>query len=175
MLNICGEPESPKEKACLRYSIELANNIHIPFQSRTFKLSSSKLGGLSNFPSRRVSNLETFANFQSVELSQSRTFIPFKLSISEAFKPSNFKPFEVGNLRTFNLATPATSRRSNLKPTFQTPKFRTFRLSFELSKFRTFERSKLETVEPSKVQTFKVSNSQTSKTDRTRPRQKFEV
>ena len=110
MLKICGEPDSPKEKACLRHLIELANSIHIrdrmsgpsnseTCQSRTFKLSVSQTFELQT---RRTFELSSprfkpskFANFQSVELSTSRTFIHFKLLISETFKPSNLKPFEV--------------------------------------------------------------------------------
>ena len=54
------------------------------FQSLTFKLSnlklsSSKLGGLSNFQSRRVSNLQTLQTFN---LSNSQTF---RLSTSQTF------------------------------------------------------------------------------------------
>ena len=187
MLKICDEAESPKEKACLRYIIELVNNMHMhdrmsgpsnskTFQSRTFKFSNSQTFELET---RRTFELSistrvkpsNFANFKSVEISNSRTFIPFKLSISETFNPSNLKPFEVWSLRTLKLATSATSRRSNLKPTFQTPNLQTC----ELSNFQAFVLSKFETVEYLKVQTSKVSNSQTSKADRTRPRQKFEV
>ena len=111
MLKIYGEPESPKEKACFRYNIELANYIQTrdrmsgpsnseTFESRTFKLSNSQTVELET---RRTFELSistrfkpsNFANFQSFELTNSRTFIPFKLSISETFKPSNLKPFEV--------------------------------------------------------------------------------
>ena len=111
MLKIYGEPESPQEAACLRYKIELANNIHTrdrmsgpsnseTFESRTFKLSNSQTFEIET---RRTFELSistrfkpsNYANFQSFEFSNSRTFIPFKLSISESFKPSNLKPFEV--------------------------------------------------------------------------------
>ena len=108
MFKIYGEAESPKEKACLRYKIELANNIHTrdrmsgpsnseTFESRTFKLSKFRARNSADFE-RSIStrfNPSNFANFQSFELSNSRRFIPFKLSISEIFKPSNLKPFEV--------------------------------------------------------------------------------
>ena len=96
MFKIYGEPESPKEKACLRYKIELANNIHTrdrmsgPANSetlnlelsnfQTLKISSSKLSGLSNFPSRRVSNQT------------------FKLSIFQTLKLAKFHPFQTFDL-----------------------------------------------------------------------------
>ena len=110
MLKICGEPQSPTEKACLRYIMELANNIHIrdrisspssseTFQSRTFKLSKSQTFELETRRTFEFSistrfKLSTIADFESIELSNSRTFIPFKLWISETFNPSNLKPFE---------------------------------------------------------------------------------
>ena len=81
MLEIYGEPESSKEKACLRYKTEIANNIH----------TRDRMSG--------PSNSETFES-RTFKLSNSQTFVletrrPFKLSISETFKPSNLKPFEI--------------------------------------------------------------------------------
>ena len=143
-----------------------------PSNSETFESRTSKLSNFQTFEleTRRTFELSistrfkpsNFANFQSFELSNSRTFIPFKLSISETFKPSNLKPFEVWHLRGLKLATSATSRRSNLKPTFQTPNLQTCELSnlktFELSNFRTFEVWNRRIFESANFQSLKLSN-----------------
>ena len=107
MLKIYGEPESPKEKACLRHKLGLrTTSIHVTAcrALQTLKLLNLELSNSQTFEieTRRTFELSistrfkrsNFANFQSFELSNSRTFIPFKLSISETFKPSNLKPFE---------------------------------------------------------------------------------
>ena len=80
------------------FNLELSN-----FQ--TLKLSSSKLGGLSNFPSRRVSNLQTLQTFN---LSNSQT--------RELSSLSNFRSLKNSNLRAGNLAKFETFELSNSRP-----------------------------------------------------------
>ena len=92
MLKIYGEPDPPKEKACLRYKIELANNIHTrdrmsggftseTFESRPFKLSISQ-----------TFELET-RRFRAFHLDAFQTFKLCKLSIFRTLKLANFHPF----------------------------------------------------------------------------------
>ena len=186
MLKICGEPESPTEKACLSYIFELANNIHIrdrssgpsnseSVQSRTFKHSNSQTFELQTRWTFELSistrfKPSNFANYQSVELSNSRTFIPFKQSISETFKPSNWKPFEVlksSNSQTRDLShKPQIKSEANLSNS-KLSNFQTVDLSnlqaFELSNFRTFEPWNFQTLQPSNLRKCKLSKSQTLK------------
>ena len=104
------------------FNLELSN-----FQP--LRLSSSKLGGLSTFPSRRIFKPSNFANFQS---------------------------FEFSNSRIFNLSKPSNSQTRDFshKPQIESEAltFQNSKLS-KLSKFcrRTFRKCKL-----SKSQTLKL-------------------
>ena len=167
MLKIYGEPESPKEKACLRYKIELANNIHTrdrmsgpsnseTFESRTFKLSNFRARNSADF---RTFHLDAFQTFKLCKLSIFRTpklanFIPFKLSISETFKPSNLKTF-----RSLSVSKPEANL-SNSQTFSHKPNFRILSQPFEL---QTFKLSNFRSLKPSNLRKCKLSKSQTLK------------
>ena len=122
-------------------------------QFQFFKLSSSKLGGLSNFPSRRVSTPQTL---QSFELPNSRTFIlsslsNFDLGNIQTFEPETFRSLKPSISQTRDLShKPQIKSQANLS-------------NSKPSKVRTFKLSIFQSLRPSNLRKCKLSKSQTLK------------
>ena len=129
------------------------------FQFRTFKLSNFRARNSADFRTSISARFKpsNFANFQSVELSNSRTFSPFKLSI----ELETFRSLKPSNSQTRDLShKPQIESEANLSNS-KLSNFQTFDL--ELSNCRTFERSNLQSLKPSNFRKCKLSTSQTLK------------
>ena len=147
MLKIYGEPESPKEKACLRYKIDLANNIH----------THDRMSGPSNSDTFEARPFK-ISKFQTVELETRRTF---ELSISTR-TPQTLQSFELPNSRTFILSSLSNFDLGNIQ-TFEPETFRSLKPSISQTRDLSHKpqiksQANLSNSKPSKVRTFELSS-----------------